>query len=166
MYCTTLLNGSFDKKTFCCGKSSLDHYLHTQASQDMKRKISAVFVLPDEKNNRIKGYYTLSNDGISRQVLPDVILKKMPKSYENLPITLLGRLAVDERYVGKGLGKLLLVDALMRSYTVSSSAIGSMAVIVDPLDEEAEKFYLKYGFIKLPTGGRMFLPMHVIEKLI
>jgi hypothetical protein len=73
----------------------------------------------------------------------------------------MGRLAVDTRFQGIGLGKLLLIDALFRSYEISKS-IGSFAVVVDPLNEEAERFYPKYGFILLPDSCKMFLPMKTV----
>ena len=59
---------------------------------------------------------------------------------------------------------MLLIDALSRSYEISKS-VGSFAVVVDPLDEDAEKFYFKYGFILLPDSRKMFLPMKTIGKL-
>jgi predicted GNAT family N-acyltransferase len=62
----------------------------------------------------------------------------------------LGRLAVENSLKGQGLGELILSDALKRSYNTSISRIGSMAIIVDPIDENAVKFYRKYGFIALP----------------
>lgn len=62
------------------------------------------------------------------------------------------------------MGKQILVDALKRSYELSKT-IGSFAVVVDPLDQDAEDFYQKYGFIKLPDSGKMFLPMKTIRQL-
>jgi predicted GNAT family N-acyltransferase len=163
-YLTTLLDSSFKKEEFSCGKSMLDDYLHQQASQDMKRKLCVVFVLSHEKTT-IKGYYTLSNDSIPRELVPDEIMNKMPKSYKNLPTTLLGRLAVDKKFMKLGLGELLLLDALKRSYDISKTSVGSMAVVVDPLDNDAVDFYSKYGFTKLPDSGRMFLSMKKISRL-
>jgi len=84
--------------------------------------------------------------------------------YKSLPVTLLGRLAVNEKSKGRGLGKLLLIDALKRSFE-ASKVIGSMAVIVDPKDENAVKFYDKFGFILLPDSKKMFLSMKTIEQL-
>ena len=89
--------------------------------------------------------------------------QKIPK-YKDLPVTLLGRLAIDEKFQGQKLGRLLLIDALKRSLDTSKS-VASLAVIVDPLDQEASDFYFKYGFILLPDSGRMFLPMATIEQL-
>ena len=109
------------------------------------------------------GYYTLSNDSIPRHRLPEQIISKLPK-YKDLPVTLLGRLAIHKEFQGQQLGQLLLMDALKRSYD-SSFSIGSMAVVVDPIDEPARMFYLKFGFIQLPDNHRMFLPMKTIEPL-
>ena len=141
----------------------LDNYLHTQASQDVKRKLCLVFALFEDTT--IKGYYTLSNASIPAEMIPEDIKKKMPGSYKTLPVTLLGRLAIDEKFKGQGLGGILLLDALKRSYEVASQSLGSIAVVVDPLDSEALKFYEKFGFILLPHSGKMFLPMADIARL-
>lgn len=142
----------------------LDRYLKEQARQDIKRKLSACFVVLDEDQDLIKGYYTLSNSSLPPELIPSHIQKKLPRSYTSIPATLMGRLAIDIRYQGKGLGKLMLIDALKRSWETAKS-IGSFAVVVDPIDPEAEKFYGKYGFIKLPDSGKMFLPMKTISQL-
>ncbi|MDY0199055.1 MAG: GNAT family N-acetyltransferase [Tenuifilaceae bacterium] len=112
----------------------------------------------------LKGYYTLANNSLSQELIPTVFIKKLPNSYKSIPTTLLGRLAIDTRFQNQGIGKLLVVDALKRSYETSKS-IGSFAVVVDPIDESAERFYNKYGFIKLPDSGKMFLPMNTIKSL-
>ena len=156
------LNPSLNKKDFSCGKRMLDNYLHLQASQYVKRKLCVVFAMFEAKT--IKGYYTLSNASVPAEMMPESLRKKMPKSYEALPVTLLGRLAVDLTFKGQGLGGILLVDALKRSYD-SSRILGSIGVIVDPLDSEAVAFYEKFGFILLPGSGKMFLPMADIAKL-
>lgn len=161
---TESLNSNHRKKEFSCGKKMLDSYLQKQANQDIKRKLSACFVLNDEETNLLKGYYTLANNSIPQNLIPTEFQKKLPKSYISIPTTLLGRLAIDNRFQGKGIGKLLLIDALKRSYEISKS-IGSFAVIVDPLDKDAEFFYAKYGFIILPDSGKMFLPMNTIKTL-
>jgi len=162
-YLTIPLNASHKKKDFNYGKPLLDNYLHIQAKQDVKRKLSACFVLEGDENI-IKGYYTLSSASIKKDLLPEAIIKKLPPAYSDLPVTLLGRLAVDNSYKGQRLGELLLLDALKRCYDASVN-IGSMAVIVDPLDGDAEKFYLKYGFISLPDSGKMFIPMTTVFEL-
>jgi len=161
---TSQLSSIHIKSQFSCGKDVLDQYLKTRASQDIKRQISVCFVLSDPESI-VNGYYTLSSTSIKCNSLPEDLARKYPTSYRNLPATLLGRLAVDIRFHGQGLGKILLIDALYRSYIVSKTAIGSMAVVVDPLDEEAEKFYTYYGFTKIPDNGKMFIPMTQLKAL-
>lgn len=162
-YATKPLAATHEKEKFYCGKPMLDNYIKTQAKQDAKGKVSVCLVLSDD-DKEIKGYYTLSNGSIPRFQLPESIIKKLPK-YKNLPVTLLGRLAIDQKYKGQQMGKLLLIDALKRSLDISLASIASMAVIVDPIDREAADFYLKFGFILLADSGRMFLPMATIEQL-
>ena len=128
-----------------------------QAKQDIKRKLTACFILSDNQIT-VKGYYTLSNTFINRDFLPESRIKKLPPSYQHLPATLLGRLAVDINYKGQGIGTNLLMDALKRSYH-NSLQIASLAVIVDPLDNEATSFYKHFGFIELLDSGKMFIPM-------
>jgi predicted GNAT family N-acyltransferase len=161
---TENLNASHNKKEFSCGNIMLDEYFHKQANQDVKRKLAACFVLRDEHSSLVKGYYTLSSNGIPQDFIPIEFQKKLPNSYSTLPTTLLGRLAVDNRFKGQGLGKILLIDALQKCYEISKS-IGSFAVVVDPIDQEAILFYTKYGFITLPDSGKMFLPMNTIKTL-
>ena len=162
-YLTSLLNSDHAKADFSCGNGMLDNYLHKQAKQDMKRKLSACFILSEDK--RIKGYYTLSSASIQRRHLPEAIITKLPPSYIDLPVTLLGRLAVDINFKGQGIGKLLLIDALKRSYETSITSIAAMAVVVDPIDDEAINFYSKYGFISLPDSGRIFIAMDTVAQL-
>lgn len=163
-YITEPLNANHFRSAFSCGKSMLDHYIQKQARQDMKRRLAVVFVVPDE-NNSVKGFYTLSNYNVRREDVPENLRKKMPPSYKIFPATLLGRLAVDNKFKGNRLGEDILFDALYRSLEISDSSCGSIAVIVEPLDNDAVNFYEKYGFITLPDRGRMFLPMKTIKDM-
>ncbi len=161
-YATVLLASAHEKGKFSCGKLMLDNYIQKQAKQDVKSKVSACFVYAEDEKE-VRGYYTLSNGSIPNSQFPDSFKKKLPR-YKDLPVTLLGRLAVDNKFKGQKIGKILLLDALKRSYDASSS-IGSLAVVVDPIDQEAADFYSKYGFILLPDSNRMFLPMATIEQI-
>ena len=164
IYLTVPLDPSHKKDQFNCGRILLDNYLHMQAKQDVKRKLSTCFVLADT-DNHVKGYYTLSSASIRRNLLPEAFIKKLPPAYHDLPATLLGRLAIDTIYKGNGLGELILIDALKRSYESSINSIASIAIIVSPIDEDAVKFYEKYGFILLPDSHKMFIPMGTVFKL-
>ncbi len=104
IYLTEILDSLSDRKSLCCVKPSLDHYIREQVGQDIGRNLTVCLIASDN-NNQIKGY------------------------------------------------------------EVSLKSIGSMAVIVRPTDENAEKFYLKYGFVKLPDSGKMFLSMKTIAQL-
>lgn len=154
---------TYNKEKFNCSESSLNNYIKTQASQDIKKNLSVCFVLLEDV--LIKGYYTLSASSIPLDSVPTKYAKRFPRSYSNIPVTLLGRLAIDESLKGKGYGQSLLFDALKRSYEVAKESIASIAVIVDPINENAIDFYKKYGFIIIPDTGKMFLPMSTIEKL-
>jgi predicted GNAT family N-acyltransferase len=116
-YITAILSTKHSKENFKCGKEMLDNYLHFQAKQDVKRKLTACFILSSNEIT-VKGYYTLSNTSVNREFLPDGIIKKLPPLYKHLPATLLGRLAVDINYKGQGLGTNLLMDALRRSLMI------------------------------------------------
>lgn len=157
------LNSSLNKKDFNCGKEMLDNYIHFQASQDVRRKLCVVFAMFEDTT--IIGYYTLSSASVPAELMPEVIKKKMPDSYEALPVTLLGRLAIDEKFKGQGLGGIILLDALKRSYEIASKSLGSIGVVVNPLDNDAASFYQKFGFVSLPDSGKMYLPMSDIAQL-
>ncbi len=163
-YLTEILALHHNRKAFSCGKKTLDDYFYYQVGQDIKRRLSVCFIYPDTKAGLVRGYYTLANNSIPQSWIPEAFTKKFPWSYKNIPTTLMGRLAVDVRFQGKGIGKMLLIDALKRSYEASQQA-GSFAVVVDPVDEEASRFYEKYEFLKLPDSGKMFMPMKTVERL-
>ena len=158
------LDDSHDRRTFGCGVEPLDRYLHVQAGQDQRRRVAVCFALHDAARSRIAGYYTLSAFSVIGEALPDALQKKLPK-YGQIPCTLLGRLAVDTEYRGRGLGRHLLLDALQRAL-LHSGEVASWAVIVDAKDGAAERFYSRYGFMALPqTPRRFFLPMATIAEL-
>jgi predicted GNAT family N-acyltransferase len=114
----------------------------------------------------LAGFYTLTQDNIAAEDLPLELIRQLnlPR-YKRIGASLLGRLARDLACRGKGVGELLLVDALKRSL-VMSRQIASAAVIVDAKGEKAHKFYQDFGFIPFPESPkRLFLPMATIERL-
>jgi GNAT superfamily N-acetyltransferase len=158
---TRLLDDAHDKSDFDCDNEMLNNYLLRQASQDVRRDLSACYVLADE-NDKVIGYYTLSGNSIPRDEFPEQIIKKLPKSYADLPTILLGRLAIHKSYQGKGLGEYLLIEALNQCVELSER-LGTLAVMVDPIDKNAENFYQRYQFIKLPSSNRMFIPIKTVR---
>ncbi len=165
-YSTEPLNERHHRDDFFCGKVPLDNYIKLQAGQDIKRKLRVCFVLiyREDDLDKVKGYYTLSNEGIPRDLVPEFYQKKFPKSYHSIPTTLIGRLARDQQFKGIRVGEFLLLDALYKCF-IASKTVASFAVVVDPIDDEAVSFYQKYGFQSLPDSGRMFLPMKTVEQL-
>lgn len=147
---------------FSCESPELTDFLRTRARQETRARASACFVLvPLADRGRIAGFYTLSATSITLEKIPDELARKLPR-YPSLPATLLGRLARDLVFKGQGVGNLLMVDALKRAYE-SSSVIGSVAVVTDPKDGRAAKFYGEFGFKPL-DGNRMFLPMKSVPE--
>ena len=157
------LGKKHDRAAFFCGKDSLDQYLKKQAGQSAGKNLAAVLVLtPDGK--RIAGYYTLSSYAVMLDEIPEDIAKKLTRMQE-IPATLLGRLARSVEFRGQGIGETLLVDALKKAFQ-NSTHVASWAVIVDAKDEEAAEFYKRYGFISFPSRpNRLFLPMASIQKM-
>ncbi|MBP1617681.1 MAG: N-acetyltransferase [Bacteroidetes bacterium] len=159
-----LLDSRHNRKDFDCGNELLNNYLKHQAGQDVKHKLSVCYVLIENSTDYIKGYYTLSNSSIPLSCFSEQTREKLPKSYVSIPTTLLGRLAIDRKYGGQGIGKILLIDALKRSYGISHE-IGSFGVVVDPIDDEARRFYQKYDFIEFPDSKKMFIATKTLKEL-
>ncbi|MCX2429615.1 GNAT family N-acetyltransferase [Pedobacter sp. GR22-10] len=158
-----LLQKLHKKDKFDSETPLLDNYITKQASQDVRRNLSACYVLADD-DNKVVGFYTLSSSSIPREDMPSELILKLPESYRDLPTILLGRLAVDKAAKGKGYGANLLMDALENCLGLSDQ-LGSLAVVVDPIDEIVSLFYEKYGFIRLPDTSKMFIAMDTIRKL-
>lgn len=154
-----------DRAAFSCEQESLDRYLRERATQEIKKRVAAVYVLtPDGKT--IAGYYTLSQYAIEAGELPLELIQQLhlPR-YDKLPATLLGRLARSKVFKGRGLGELLLMGALKRALEHSKN-IASVAVVVDAIDENAHAFYRRYGFIDIPNRPtRLFMPMKTVALI-
>ena len=162
------LSKKHKRSAFSCGNESLDRYLKETAGQDASRKIAAPFVLIAETDLKaVVGYYTLSALGVDRSDFPIEVIKKLNlPPYRDIPVTLLGRLAIDTTCKGQGLGEFLLLDALSRALA-QSSQIAAAAVVVDAIDEAAMRFYEHFEFLRFPeTPDRLFLPMKTIAQLL
>ena len=159
------LNARHEREAFTCAEEPpLEQYIRTQASQDVKRKLAAVFVLTND-GRTVAGYYTLSQFSIKLDDLPSERSMKLPK-YPHIPATLIGRLAVNDSHRKQRLGERLLMDALQRSFDFSTQ-VGSYAVVVDAKSDRVKSFYLRYGFSELPgIANRLFLPMGLVADLI
>jgi len=156
------LNTTHDRADFHCDVEALDRYIHKQAGQDIKRRISRIFVatLPDNPK-KVVGYYSLSTLSIELNQLPEKLARKLPK--HPVPAALIGRLAVSKTAQGHGIGKMLLADAIKRTLSVSVQ-IAIYAMVVDAIDDKAKDFYKQFGFTRLSDDSpRLFLPLKSIE---
>ncbi|MBS7690738.1 GNAT family N-acetyltransferase [Pseudomonas lalucatii] len=155
------LDSNHDRSGFHCGVASLDDYIQKQARQDVKRRVSRVFVATAaEQPNSIVGYYTLSTLSIELGQLPNALARKLPR--HPVPAALLGRLAVGQAAQRHGVGKILLVDAIKRTLAVSDE-IAIYTMVVDAINDRAQYFYEQFGFSPLGSGSqRLFLPLKSI----
>ena len=156
------LSDGHDKQGFACGEEPLDRYIRTQATQDIRRRISSCFVAVEEGTSQLAAYYTLAAASIPTPDLPTEITKKLPR-YPTLPAVRIGRLAVDLKFQGRGLGGAMLADGLSR-VLVSPPAV--FALLVDAKNDNAVAFYRHHGFVPLSSYPRtLFLPVATAEKI-
>ncbi len=149
------------REGFDCGKPSLNDFLLALVSQYEKRNLGRTYVAVQEGDRRVLGYYTLASGSIDTESLPAKQARKLPR--HAVPVVLLARLAVDRSVHGRGLGGILLRDALIRSVDLSEK-IGIHAVVVDAFDDEAKAFYQRFGFLPLTDDEmRLFLPLSTIR---
>ena len=158
------LSDTHDRSAFSCGNDAIDRYLREQAGQDQRRRISTSFVLIDVANGAVAGFYSLAASAVEPSSLPEETSKRLLR--RPLPVTLLGRLAVDLGYSGQRLGSRLLADALIRA-AVASSNVGSMSVIVGAKDDAVREFYERHGFQPFADDPlRLFIPMADVARQI
>jgi GNAT superfamily N-acetyltransferase len=151
-----------DRSGFDCGVTALNEYLRTGLGQHGRRDLTRGYVAV-ESGNRIVGYFTLAAGRLSVSVFPERggLPAKMP-----LPTTLLGRLAVDKAWQGRGIGAALLAYAL-RAAVDGAESIASAVIEVDAKDDAARSFYAKFGFQSLKDDRlHMILPMETARKAI
>ena len=147
-----------DRAGFDCGVEILNRYLTNLATQHRSKGIATTFVLidPDEPA-RILGYYTLSAASLSLEKLTDADRKGLP-AYP-IPAVRIGRLAGATSARGRGLGEILLQNAVKRILQARST-LGVFAVVVEAKDASAEAFYRKYGFRLCDAQSRqLYLPL-------
>ena len=155
------LAGDHDRQEFDCGRRELNDWLRQVARQHQDKGLSKTFVaVREEAPTRICGYYALTLAELENRHLPEAWRKKLPR---RIPGVRLGRLAVDRQHQGKGLGELLLVDALTRARRIYTEA-GGIGLFVDALDREAAGYYLNFGFDASPDNPLLlFLSAKVTE---
>ena len=160
------LAADHDRAGFDCGSAPLNEYLQRTARQAQEKGLARIFVLVDEDAaapKQIAGYFSLSSCSGQAEELPPELAKKFPRT---IPAVLLGRLAVDRRFQGRQHGSALLYQA-MKNTAQGGEQIGIAGMFVDAKDDKAAAFYLKFGFVPLPSNPhRLFLPMKSLQALL
>lgn len=161
-YCIRPLDAFINAADFQCGSEPLNDYIRRYASQDVRRNISRVFIATPENDPRqLSGFFTLSAGSVSCSSLPASLARKLPRY--PVPVALIGRLGVDKKFQGKGLGSILLADACQK-VSQASSVLAMAGIIIDAKDDDAISFYKHFGFIPLQgQAGRMLLPAFVFQ---
>ncbi len=133
----------------------------------MRRGLAAVHVLVDIATpNTIAGFYTLSASSIPLDDFPDEIVRRLPK-YPSVPVSLIGRLATDLQYQGQQCGSRLVVDALVRSCTISAQAMGVHAVVVEAKNQNLVPFYKRFGFTQFKDSPlRLSIPIKTAREAV
>lgn len=155
------LRAAHDRTSFRCGEQVLDRYFQTQATQDIRRRVANCFVAVEAVTGQVAAYYTMSAASIPLVDLPSEETKRLPR-YPTLPAVRIGRLAVDQRFQGRGLGAALLADAAQRTMRADAAAF---ALLVDAQNDRAAAFYRRLGFRPLISRpGTLFVPVATLRK--
>ncbi|MBK8148017.1 MAG: GNAT family N-acetyltransferase [Acidobacteria bacterium] len=153
-----LLDKNHKREDFDCGEESLNVFLKRFARQNSAKGFGRNFVAVLPAQTKVLGYYTISSGSVAFDALPE----NAPRY--PIPTAHLGRLATDLTMRGQGLGELLLIDALARIATIADE-LGIYAVELFALNENAKKFYLRYGFTALIDDEKhLYLPVATLKK--
>jgi len=160
-----------DRAVFSCGTTRIDNFLHRTAKKHQKGDFIRVWVAVNESEKPILGFYSLNAHSVEADDLPAKLTRNAP-NHGGIPALYLAMFGVDEKYQGRGLGRVLLADALKRAASVSEQ-IGIAVVVLDVLDdgdakavEKRYRFYEEFGFISFPSRRlRMFIPIATILQM-
>lgn len=152
---------NIERISFSCSSQPLEAYFHKYVSQDVKKGLTKCFVLINNKQSKIIGYYTLSALSV---FVGDIPSAQKHIRYPNIPAVLIGRLAIDTNFQHKGYGKFLVADAIHR--IKNNPTIGAAILVVDAINDEAVSFYKKLGFIEFDelnkareSNKKLFYPL-------
>jgi GNAT superfamily N-acetyltransferase len=152
----TKLTVKDDLQDFDCGLSFINNWVKKYATS-AENSGTAVVYITNDKTGRVAGMYSLSMHSVARKDVASRNLKR--NSPTEIPVILLGILGVDIKHQNKGLGALLLRDAIKRSIH-AARIIGARALIVEPADNDTANFYKKYGFKEFNAEGKLYIPLH------
>ncbi len=157
----TALAAQHDRTHFDCGDPSLNDFLRRLARQQAERGFNRTYVAAEAEGSQILGFYALSAGAVEFEHWPTGLrLPRYP-----VPVARIGRLAVDRRWQGQGIGRMLLRHALQVSVALACQ-IGLYAVVVDAKIAAAAAFYAHFGFQPFQDGSlRLFLPLSTIRQV-
>lgn len=138
---------------FDCGKPALNHWLLHHARQAQAGGSARTFVVAHE-DNRVAGYFSLTVGQVDTLEAPDRIRQGM--GHYPLPVVILARLAVSREHHGRGIGVGMLQDAIRRTLVIADQA-GIRAILTHPIDEDAARFYIRFGFTPSPLRQQQLL---------
>jgi GNAT superfamily N-acetyltransferase len=147
-----LLTEAHDLAPFNSCEPVLDDWLRQRAWPNLVLAASRTYVVCPGTSNEVVGYYALSMGQILAQETTGAIRRNMPRQ---IPSVILGRLAIDQAWQGKGLGRMLLGDATRRSL-LAAQEVSARLMIVHALSPAAEAFYQHHGFTRLPVETPTF----------
>ena len=143
----TLLTEAHDGSTFDCGEAVLDEWLRQRAWANLLSAASRTYVVCPAGSLTIVGYFALSMGQILAHEATGGMRRNMPKA---IPAVVLGRLAIDRAWQGRGLGRAMLADVIARAERASRE-VSARLIIVHAISPAAEAFYRHYGFTRLPV---------------
>lgn len=159
------LGQQHDPSHFQNGKHpSLDDWLKRHALSSEGLSARTYVICAENSPERVVGYYAISTAMEQRTALPNAKLRR--GAPDEIPLLLIGRLALDQAWQGQGLGSALISDALRRCLAASEIA-GVRAVIVHAIDDQAADFYMAHGFLRSPLGDRvLIMPIEIVRALL
>lgn len=155
-----------DSRTFACGETDLDAWLSDKAADAARARVAQTFVWPgaEPEPGAVVGYCALSAHAIPRIEAPSRIGRGVP---DPVPAALIGKLALDQRLHGRGLGEVLLVDALHRIIEASATGPAVRAIVVDAATEAGRRLYARVGFVPAPNRpDRMLIRTETVIKAL
>ena len=160
-----------DRASFCSGVASIDNFLILTAKKQQNADMVRVRVLTSDTSNRVLGYYVLNAHSIDAGELPDEIGRKAPH-HQRVPAAYVSMIGVDLSMQGRGLGHMLLSNAL-RQILKAADLVATAVIVLDILDDgdiaaiaKRAHYYRRFGFQEFPRQkSRMFLPMTLARRL-
>lgn len=150
------LTSAHDLSRFQSGNAVLDDWLKRRSLANEVAGASRTYVIYEQNSNDVIAYYSLAVGSVIRNSASSKVRRNMP---DPIPVMILGRLAVDESFHGKGIGRGLVRDAILRTQQAAKIA-GIRAILVHAIDDKAREFYEHLGFQPSPISPlTLMLPL-------